>query len=370
MGNTFITMQNIARQTLMRLHENLVLPNLCYRDYSSDFSDLGDTIQVKKPVVLEAKSFKDGDTVQRQDMKESSVAVKLDKIATVDVKWGAIEGATNLTEAKLQTDFIEPAAVALAEKINRDGLALYSQIPGVLGTAGTTPNDLAALSAIRKYLNKNKAPLTNRRAVWDVEADAKLSEIPNLTRVSEAGTPQTLREGEIGRLFGLDNYMSQGVLEHAVGATGTVLIDGAATKGATKLHVDGLTTAFKVGDRFTIAGDATSYVVTGAGALETADQDIEIAPALQKAAADNAAVTVGGAYTANIAFHQNAIAFVTRPLMLPKGVEAYVASDEYNGVSVRVYRGFNTETKQEVMSMDVLYGYKLIYPELACVYMG
>ena len=85
MANTFITMQNIARQTLMRLHENLVLPNLCYRDYSSDFSDLGDTIQVKKPVVLEAKSFKDGDTVQRQDMKESSVAVKLDKIATVDV---------------------------------------------------------------------------------------------------------------------------------------------------------------------------------------------------------------------------------------------------------------------------------------------
>ena len=370
MANTFITMQNIARQTLMRLHDNLVMPNLCYKDFSTAFSDLGDTVQVRKPVVLTAKDFKDGDTVERQDMKESSVSVKLDKIATVDVKWSAIEGATNLTEAKLQTDFIDPAAAALAEKINSDGLALYKEIPNALGTAGTTPSGLSDLSAVRKYLNKAKAPLTGRRAIWDVEADAKLSEIPNLTRVSEAGTPQTLREGEIGRLYGLDNYMSQAVESHTAAASGTVLIDGKANKGAETIHVDGLTTAFEPGDRFTIAGDTTVYTVVTAGTLETADQDIGIAPALAKDAANDAAVTVAGSYTANIAFHQNAIAFVTRPLMLPKGVEAYVASDEYNGVSVRVYRGFNTETKQEVMSMDVLYGYKLIYPELAVVYMG
>ena len=76
-------MQNIARQTLMRLHDNLVMPNLCYKDFSAAFSGLGDSVQVRKPVVLTAKDFKDGDTVERQNVKESSVSVKLDKSATV-----------------------------------------------------------------------------------------------------------------------------------------------------------------------------------------------------------------------------------------------------------------------------------------------
>lgn len=370
MANTFITMQNIARQTLVRLRENLVMPMLCSRDFNDAFSDLGDTIQVKKPAVLTANKFTDGNSVSRQDMKENSIAVKLDQIATVDVKWGALEGAVNLTEQKLQADFVEPAALALAEQINDDGLDMYKKIPVNLGTAGTTPSALTDFSAIRKQLNAKKVPLTNRRAVWDVEADAKFSEISGLTKVSEAGTPQTLREGEIGRLYGLDNYMAQGVKEHTVGADGTVLIDGAATKGATTIHVDGLTAAFVAGDMFTIASDTTKYKVISAGALDTADQDIVIYPALAKNAADNAAVTVGAAYTANLAFHQSAIVFVNRPLMLPKGVEAYVANDAYNGLSVRVYRGFNTETKAEVMSMDVLYGYALAYPDAALVYMG
>lgn len=370
MANTFITMQNIARQTLLRLRENLVMPMLCSRDFSETFTDLGDTIQVKKPVVLTAAKFTDGTSVTRQDMREDSIAVKLDQIATVDVKWGALEGAVNLTEQKLQTDFVDPAAVALAEQINADGLDIYKVIPTKIGAAGTTPSALTDFSAIRKQLNKQNVPLSGRRAVWDVEADAKFSEISGLTKVSEAGSPQTLRDGEIGRLYGLDNYMAQGVKTHAPGASGTVLIDGAATRGATSIHCDGLTAAFVAGDVFTIAGDTTKYTVVKAGTLTSGDQDIDIAPALTKNAADNAAVTVGAGYTANLAFHQSAIVFVTRPLMLPKGVEAYVANDAYNGLSVRVYRGFNTETKQEVMSMDVLYGYALAYPEAALVYMG
>ena len=57
MANEFLTLQTIARQALPRLIENLVFPNLCYRDFSNDFSDLGDTIRVRKPVVLTAEEF-------------------------------------------------------------------------------------------------------------------------------------------------------------------------------------------------------------------------------------------------------------------------------------------------------------------------
>ena len=73
-------------------------------------------------------------------------------------------------------------------------------------------------------------------------------------------------------------------------------------------------------------------------------------------------------HTANLGFHPSAFAFVTRPLVKPSGVESYVTS--YNGVSLRVVKGYNMTYKKEMLSMDVLYGYKTMYPELAVRYLG
>lgn len=370
MANSFITIKNIARMTLPRLVENLVMPELVYRDYSEAYSDLGNVIQVKKPVVFEAKDFTPGDTVTDQDIVETSVDVTLDKIATVDVSINALEAATNWSQEKFMREFIEPAAVALAQKINKAGLDEYVNIPNLIGTAGTTPSALTDFSAARKFLNKAKAPMAERYAIWDVDADAKFTEIGNLVKVNEAGSNQALREGQIGRVYGIDNYMTQAIEAHALKGAGTVLIDGAATKGASMIHVDGVTTALAAGDMFTIAGDTTKYTVNKAGALDTADQDLYITPALQANAADNAAITlISTATVNNLVFHRNAIAFVTRPLKTPEGgVAAYTTSNgEY---SLRVVQGYDMTTKKEKLSMDVLYGYKVVYPELAARYLG
>ena len=381
MPNNFLTLQNIARLSLLRLMQNLVMPNLCYRDFSTAFSDKGDTIQVKKPVVLTANKFTDGTPVERQDMKEGTVPVKLSEIATVDVKWGALEGAVNLTEEKLVDVFIDPAAAALAEKINSDGMLLYRKIPTLLGTPGTTPSALSDFSAIRKQFNKAKAPLSGRCAVWDPEADAKFTEISGLTKVSDAGTPETLREGEIGRLYGLDNYMSQAVATHTVGTAisgnKTIAVAAAASAGATSISVDSSAAAgtLKAGDIIAIGGHNYNVAEDVASISATA-ATVKLVQPLVEDVANDAAITfpayVSGktGYTANLAFHKNAFAFVTRPLMLPKGCEAYVATDEYNGLSVRVVRDYDSDKKEEVMSMDVLYGFECVYPELACVYAG
>lgn len=366
MANNFLSTKNIAREILPELIDNLVMPNLCYNDYSDTFAAQGDTIRVRKPTIMEAKDFTTGTAVTAQDIVETSVDVTLDKIATVDVNIEAIQAATNIES--LTEQVIRPAAIALAEKINRDGLAQYVYAGGTIGKAGTTPSSLDDFAAARKYLNAAKAPLTERRTVWDVEADAKFTTIGNLVKVNESGTATALREGEIGRVFGIDNYMSQGIVPHTVKGAGTVLVDGAATKGANMIHLDGVTTALAAGDTFTIAGDTTLYRVTKAGALATADQDVYIEPALAKNAADNAAVTMGAAYTPNLVFHKSAIAFVTRPLIAPAGADSYTTS--YNGLSLRVVRDYDIAYKREKLSVDILYGYKTVYPELAAVYMG
>lgn len=369
MANEFITIKNIARQALPRLEENLVMPALCWRDFNNDFSDLGDTIQVKKPVELEAQDFTIGSTVVDQDIKEKSVDVTLDKIATVDISINALEAAVNWSEEKFTREFIEPAVAAIAAKINKNGVEQYVNIPNLIGTAGTTPSAMTDFSAARKFLNKAKAPMTDRYAVWDVEADAKFTELSNLFKVNEAGWNETLRQGQIGNVYGLENFMTQSIAPHTLVGAGTVLVDGAALKGATTLHVDGVTTALAAGDMFTIAGDTTKYTVVSGGALETADQDLVICPELQKNAADNAVITlISTATTNNLVFHKNAIAFVSRPLHAPEAVPSYTTND--GQYSLRVVKAYDRDTKTEKLSMDVLYGYKVINPDLAARYLG
>lgn len=377
MGNEFLTIKNIARQTLPRLIENLVFPNLVHKDYSEAFAFQGDTIQVRKPVTYKAVEFNQSTGTSAQDVKEESVDVTLNHLATVDIEFTAIQRATNVDD--LNRLFLEPAAVALAEKINADGLGLYVDVPFVGGTAGTAPSSLNDFAAARKVLNQNKVPLTQRRAVWDVEADAKFTTVDGLVKVNESGTARALREGEIGRVFGLDNYMSQAVKTHAKGTLATagtagkkIFLKGAAV-AAVQVILDtddsALTGTLKKGDILTFtpaSGDAQTVVVTADATAEDNEIVVKLYPALT--AADNAVVTITANHTANLVFHENAFAFVTRPLVAPAGVESYVTS--FNGVTMRVVRGYDMKYKKEMLSMDVLYGYKTMYPELAVRYLG
>lgn len=286
MANTFLTCQEIARAALPLLHDNLVFPALTYKDYSGEFQAKGDTIQVRKPAKFTANEFTD--TITAQDTTEGSVLVKLDKIADVSTVLTAKEMALNIEDFTAQV--IQPAMMAIAEKINRDGLLLYKDITNEVGTAGTTPGTLADIAAAGKVLNQNKAPMEGRAAVWDAEALAAFQVLDAVAHADKSGTTAALREGSIGRLLGFDNYMSQAVAEDESG------------------------------------------------------------------------------FTANLAFHKNAFAFVNRPLEPARGVESYVTS--HNGLSIRVTMGYDIQTKKQTLSVDCLYGYKTLYPELACVVKG
>lgn len=372
MANEFITVKEIARQTLPRLIENLVMPNLIHKDYSNDFvNGKGATIQVKKPVVLTASDFDESTGTKAQDVKEQSVEVTLDKLATVDVEFGAIQKATNIDD--LTRVFIEPAAAALAEKINRDGLSLYTDIPYTVGAVGKTPSGLADLAAVRKALNIAKVPEGGRVAVWDPEADAAFTTEPAIVNAEKSGSTDALRQGSIGRVFGLDNYMSQAVKTHTKGtlaATGSgakIQLKGAA-EGAQSITLATSGTALAgtlvKGDILTIGGK--NHTVTETATAASNEITVKVYPAVTAAAA--AEVTILGNHTANLAFNPAAFAFVTRPLIAPAGVESYTTS--YNGISLRVVRGYNMTHKREMLSMDVLYGYKTMYPEMAVRVLG
>lgn len=375
MANQFITLKNIARRTLTRLTDNILFPQLCYRNYADTFQKRGDTIQIPVPVKLEAKDFNQESGVEFQDDVEESVDLKLDKLATVDIEYTAIQSATNVDD--LDALFIQPAASALAEKINRDGFGLYSDIRNCVGTPGTLPDSLSAFADATLLLNENKAPQQDRYAVWSPYATSRLQQIPAIVTTSAYGTNETILTGEIGKVFGLRNFMSQAVANHIAGSlagtsytltisaksTGTVELTASASSGTPSISGKTL-----VRGDLLLADDYTLLVSADCTASSATKITVPVDAASYAAAKIGDTVTVAANHDANLVFHKEAFAFATRPLMAPAGAESYTVTN--NGISLRVVRSYDQKYKKDLLSMDVLYGYKTIRPELAVRYMG
>ena len=110
--NTILTPDIIAREALMVLRNNAVMANLVHRDYSGDFvGAVGDTITVRKPATFVANEF--NGSIEVQDAKESSVAVKMDK--HLDVSFAVTSKELTLDIADFSKQFLVPAMQAFAD---------------------------------------------------------------------------------------------------------------------------------------------------------------------------------------------------------------------------------------------------------------
>lgn len=363
MSNRILTTQSIAREALPILRDSLVFPALAHTDFSADFAKTGDTVMVRKPAVFTASEFES--EIAAQSMDEGSVSVVLDRIADVSVELSAKDMALNIEDFSAQ--ILAPAMSAIAEKINADGLALYKDIPYVMGTAGTTPSQFAVFADAAKELNRAKAPAQGRSAVWDIEAIANFQKISDVVNAEKCGDNTALREGCIGRILGISNYMSQGVCAHTAGTmagqTG-LKTSGATLEGADSVRIAGSGT-LKKGDVLTIGG--RTYAVTEDAAAVSGVVTAKVYPAMS-AADDQTAVSVAASHTANMVFHKYAFAFVTRPLEAARGADSYVTS--YGGITLRVTMDYDISHKKQILSIDTLYGVKTLYPELAVRVMG
>lgn len=385
MANSMLTMQNIAREALPILEEQLVFPNLINKDYSNDFVKKGDTIQVKRPAVYVADEF-DGSSINLQDINPHPIYVKMDKIADVSVVITSAEMALEMHD--FVNDVVRPAVTAIAEKINQDGLAQYKYVHSYTGTSGTTPDGLDDIANARKVLNNNKVPMTKRKGVWDADADAKLSIVDAIVNAEKSGSTEALREGSIGRVQGIDNYMSQAIKTHTAGGY-TALADVTATVDVSAVNTTDTTTGYKytpveltsaagVSTAKLLQGDlvkigTSQYVVledtaSAIAGVVTAKLYPQLTADLSADAVTFPDVSAGG-HVANLAFHPMAFSFVSRPLEAPQsGVESYTTN--YNGLTIRVTKGYDMTSKKETISFDVLYGYATPYPELATRILG
>jgi hypothetical protein len=192
-----------------------------------------------------------------------------------------------------------------------------------------------------------------------------------LFKVNEAGTDQLLRQGTIGELQGFMIHNS-GQVQLSVPGTGTLyVVNGAGfVAGNTSVTLKTGSGTVVAGDVVTFAGDTNKYVVgTGIAAPGTV---ILNKPGLKKAEADSVALTVGGAYRANMAFHRSAIQLITRQPALPVGgdlaVDRRTIQDPVSGLAFEV--ALYPQYRQMQIQVGIAWGYNFIKPEFLCTLMG
>lgn len=365
----------ILANILSVLRETCVLPNLVNNSYSSDAAAQGSTIDINDLNDMTAFDVTPGATPASNiisDVASTKKQLVLNKFqaATFVMTDKEIKEVQEGTRPRA----IEKAVKALANKINSEIFALYKEVYNVVGTAGVNPFGTSTLEAQQaaRVLNSALAPMDERRMVLDPFGYANALGLSVLQKVNESGDSEALRDGTITRALGFDWYQDQQVPTHTLGAPATAAIDANATAGAVSLVLDNasgadLATLPVVGDVFTIAGNTQQYVVTSvtADAPTANETTVGISPALAANVTDGAVVTFVASHTTNLAFHREAFAFASRPMMDLETPGSLIQPlvDDMSGLAMRFE--IQREWKRTVFSIDCLYGVRAVRPQLA-----
>lgn len=193
----------------------------------------------------------------------------------------------------------------------------YTSASRAVGTAGTAPFDdtLQPLGTLKQLFVDNGSPMNTgqRSFVMNSATEATLYGLTNLTDANRRGTPTFLEQGIIGRLNDFNMRVTGASMNVTKSAASGYLVNGIHAVGSTVINVDEGSGAFSAGDVITFAGDDNKYVVAGFVGLE-----LTIAqPGLRQEAPNDAAITVGDNYTANVGFERSAIELAVRPPALP-----------------------------------------------------
>jgi hypothetical protein len=411
-SNTNLTISMITREALRILENNLVFAKGVNREYDDQFAvkgaKIGDTLNIRKPARYVGRT---GATLAVEDHTETSVPLVLTTQFGVDVQFTSKELTLEIDDFSKR--ILDPAMATIANKIDSLGLALYKDVYNSVGTPGTTPATALTYLLAGAKMDYEAAPRDKlRSAVIDPIANATIVDaLKGLFQSSDKIADQ-YESGNMGRGLGFKFSMDQNVNVHTVGPQGgTPLINttvantvpGVVTaEGATSITTDGWTAAaasrLVVGDVFTIAGvyavNPQSRISTGqlrqftvtAAVSSAADGSalIDVSPALRSSGAfqtidampaNNAAITVLGAASVaspqNMTYHRDAFTLACADLVLPGGVDmAARVSDSQLGLSIRMVRAYDINNDRFPCRLDVLFGWKTLYPELACRVVG
>jgi hypothetical protein len=398
-ANTLLTIDMITRKALEILENNLVITRNVNRQYDDSFAvegaKIGSTLRIRLP---DRALVTDGAALQVQDDNEQFTTLTVASQKHIGVNFTSAEMALQLDDFAERV--LKPRISQLASSIDADVANSYKNVFQSVGTPGVTPGTSLVLLQAQQKLNEAAAGMAPRYATVNPAANAGLVEgMKGLFNPVDSISRQ-FKNGMMGEgILGYDEInMSQSIKQHTNGSASrsdTPIVKTTLANGATKLTLDNVTDGLTLvpGDVFTIAGVFAVNPQTreSTGALQqfvvqntvtsasTEFVDVEFLPAVygpthalatvsKLPTASDVVTYVGaasGQYAQNLVYHKDAITFATADLLLPQGVDM-ASRQVHNGISMRVVRQYDINNDRMPCRIDVLYGYSVIRPQMAC----
>lgn len=403
MSQNILTISMITRESMRVLENNLTFTKGVNREYDDSFgktgAKIGNTLNVRLPARYVGRS---GPTLSIENQNENYIPLTLNTQFGVDVQFTSQDMELSMDD--FSERFLAPALAAVANKIDRDGLAQALNVYNAVGTPGTTPSSLAIYLAASKYMKYMGAPQDNLRSII-IDPSAEASIVNALTTLYNPSSEisDQYKDGTIGKAIGFKWSSDANVNTMTTGsyAGSPIVAAGNGTQVGAAISTSGwtgsITNCLNVGDVFTIAGTYSvnpqsrqstgllqQFVVTSTFSSVSNLGTIAISPSIvasgqgqnvtQGAAASSAITVLGAAATAspmNLAYHRDAFILASADLPLPRGVHmASRVNSKKVGLSVRMIQAYDVVNDIFPCRLDVLYGWAVPYPQLACRIQG
>lgn len=301
---------------------------------------------------------------------------------------------TGEQEAALSNGDIAPMSDILSQVLQQGMRTLANEIETALWqaaylnasraygvTAGTAPfataNDLTELANVKRILDDNGAPPSDRSLV--VGSDALVNLLGKqtiLTKVNEAGTNQGLRDGSVGRVFGFDVFNSTPITSVTAGTnSGATTNNAGYAAGATTITLASAGTGTLIaGDIVGIATENANYkYVLNAGDADVSNGGTMVlnGPGLRAAITTSArAITTVATSTRHIAYQKQGVHLVMRQPETgnDSAVDTATVQDPKSGLVFQLAR--YPQYMQSSWELRVLYGTAAPNPHLISVLYG
>ena len=201
----------VAADALPALMGNLVMGNLVNRQYEPTLAQAGDTVNVPIPPTLVANNIAEGGSVVTQNPSLGNASIVLNTHAEATFQ---IPDVTKiLAVPDLLRLYMQPAVIALAEKIESDLLGTYAQFTAnpAIGAAATAPSE-AVLDLAETTLFNAKVPMSHPKyLVLSGDAYSQVRQNPRFSEYNTAGDAglRALVDGTVGKLKDFFVFRSQ-----------------------------------------------------------------------------------------------------------------------------------------------------------------
>lgn len=201
----------VAADALPALMGNLVMGNLVNRDFEPILANAGDTVNVPIPPVMTTNNIAEGGSVQTQNPNAGNAQIVLD--THIEASFQIPDVTKVLAVPDLLSLYMQPALIAIAEKIEGDLLGLYTGFTAnsAVGAAGTAITEAVVDSAETKLFESKVPPSAAKYLVVDPSTYSAMRQLTRFSEYNSAGEAgvKALIEGMIGRIKDFFVFRSQ-----------------------------------------------------------------------------------------------------------------------------------------------------------------